>query len=223
MFTYNEYMIPFSKELGNKGYIVSLVKRMPEDLSGYDQLWDFRWEHPFSNKEAAAIAAFLRSGKRVFVTGENEIYGKERNGSLEKLVKDVGGGTVSTGEPVSNKQKIRASWNTYGASVFYADPGAFAAPPGNGTFITDTGGSIGNIGTAVAWKPGTMSNADAGTLVIVLDVTFIGDCPALREGILDYMTAAPKKLFTATSAFFQNSAFDAADNRSPDTKGLAVR
>ncbi len=187
---YLTYSNALVSKIGAKGHTVTQATSFPSDVSSYDQLWDLRIGTALSDTEQASIVAFLNTGKSAFVLGENTSFAT-RNASIVSLVSLAGGGTVTIGSDVSDTQNINSPWNTSASSVTYGAAAGFATPPGTGTYITDTGGSSGNIGSAVAWTKGTLSNAASGTLVSVLDINFLSSTnngnPELCDAIISYI------------------------------------
>jgi hypothetical protein len=123
--------------------------------------------------EEAQILAFLNSGKRVFLMGENTAgVFAAKNNAIISLVAAAGGVAIAFGNPNNSLQNINPPWNVVANTVTYAGAGAYDNP-GNGLFITDNGTAVGFPGTAIAFGRGTMTNAPTGTLAIVCDVNFL--------------------------------------------------
>ena len=142
----------------------------PGSLDVYDQIWDLRFSNtsPLDSGDQLAYLAFLQSGKRMFVMGENGSF-TTRNDSISAFVTAVGGGTLTFSAP-SSTQTVNPPFNAPAAvsSITYDAPGGVTSP-GTGAYATTDGTN----GTAVAWATGTLGNAPTGSLATVFDVNFM--------------------------------------------------
>lgn len=142
----------------------------PGSLAAYDQIWDLRFSNasPLDAGDQAAYLAFLQSGKRMFVMGENNNF-MTRNNSIFAFVTAAGGGALTFTTPGS-AQTVNPPFNAPNAvsSITYNAPGGVTSS-GTGAYATN----IGTNGTAVAWATGTLGNAPAGSLATVFDVNFM--------------------------------------------------
>jgi hypothetical protein len=169
---------------------------LPADLSPYNQLWDLRADIAISGPEQAQIVAFLNAGNRAFIMGENTGYGITRNPTIASLVTALGAGTIVVGSPNTQTQTINSPWDVTANLITYPAAGGVAAP-GTGVFITDDGTGAGNPGSAIAFDPGTMTNAPTGSLAIVFDVNFLQTaffgnptypgCEDLADSLISYV------------------------------------
>jgi hypothetical protein len=157
---------------------------LPSSLSSYDQVWDVRYLTALTAADQSAYESYLQSGGRMFLMGENANY-PDRNASVVSFVSAVGGGTLSavTGRDIS-PQVVQAPYNTSpndmtALPVTYALSGDVNTP-GTGQWITYN--STTQVGSAIAWPPGTLANATAGSLSVVLDVNFMEPASS-REGV----------------------------------------
>lgn len=141
----------------------------PASLAAYDQIWDLRFSNAgaLTGPEQAAYLAFLQSGKRMFVMGENSSF-TARNNSVQAFVASAGGGTLSFVTP-GDTQTVNAPFTAGGLSSITFNAAGGVVTPGAGAFATNNGTG----GTAVAWGTGTLSNAPAGILTVVYDVNFM--------------------------------------------------
>lgn len=142
-------------------------------LAGYDQIWDVRFNNttPLSASDMAAYTTYLANGGSLFVMGENTGF-MTRNDSITSFVAGLGGGNLNLTIPASNTQTVQPPFNSPNALasvVFLAAAGA-TTPPGNGAFVTK---DASNIGASVVFAPGSLSGANAGTLILVFDVNFL--------------------------------------------------
>lgn len=151
---------------------VTVSDTPPASLTGYDQIWDIRYSDasPLSVADQAAYTAFLQSGKKMFVMGEQDSF-MTRNTSILDWIDDLGGGTLTFDASAASTQTVNPPYNTTPnvlTSVTYDKPGGVTTP-GTGQWITNNGAS----GSAVMWTTGTLGNATAGALAAVFDVNFM--------------------------------------------------
>ena len=111
------------------------------------------------------------------------------NSILSWIENDVGGGALTfyygyipgtpTGKPTQTVEPPFDSTPNNVASVTYDLPGGVTSP-GTGQWITYDAAN--NAGTAVLWKPGTLANAPAGSLVVVFDINFMNSSAFSPQG-----------------------------------------
>ena len=161
---------------------------LPASLSGYDQIWDLRFNTALTATEQSAYASYLDSGGRMFLMGENASF-PARNASIVSMVSTLGGGTLPTVTGFyTTPQDVQTPYNTTPnaiTTVTYLVSGGVATS-GTGQWITyDTANSI---GSAIAWPTGSLANATAGSLSVVFDVNFMqvgrsGNNPQLLQNL----------------------------------------
>jgi len=154
------------------GYTVTTNVGIPStSLSGYKQIWDTQFNNttPLSGADVTTYTGYLNGGGSLFLMGENMGF-MTRNNSIGALVLAAGGGTVTFGSPNST-QTVQAPFTGPNAvtTVDYPACGGMSAL-GQGSAVTKDGS---NLACAGVWGPGSMSNATAGTLIVVLDVNFL--------------------------------------------------
>jgi hypothetical protein len=158
------------------GYTVTESVGIPSgDLSGYIQIWDIRYDVPISDTDEANYLTYVAGGGTLALTGEYP-SSSGRDSSIITLIDQFGGGTIILTTP-STVQTVQPAFtvpNTV-SSVRYWDPAVDGlvdgtTTPGAGTFITkDTSG----YGSAIYYAPGMLSNATAGSLIVVFDTNFL--------------------------------------------------
>lgn len=159
-------------------HTVTRAGALPANLSAYQQIWDIRGitTTPLTTSEMSAYAGALSSGTSVFLMGENSVNYLVRNNSLFQFVDQVGGGqlTNDASNPGSySAQTVYPPLNGNGLSTLGFQASGTATAAGlTGTMATvDT--ATGNSGSAFVWPVGTLANAPAGKLSMVLDVNFM--------------------------------------------------
>jgi hypothetical protein len=193
-----------SGRLTAAGYTVTTNLGVPAgSLSGYNQIWDIRFDAVFSGSDITAYVTYMSGGRALFVMGENGGCCGTRDTSIVALITAAGGGTVTLESNSANTQTVQAPFTgpVSLTTVTYAAIGGFLTT-GNGAFITkDTNTS----GGAIVFGPGTMSNAASGSLLSVLDVNFMdtanggqGLSQALTDNLIAYL-AAPSVIPTGPS------------------------
>ena len=134
--------------------------------------------------------------------GENTVF-LTRDNSIIALISAAGGGNISL-TSANNAQTVRSPFtgpNAITTMTFLA--GAGTASPGTGALITK---GSNNIGIAIVFSPGSMSNAPTGTLIVIFDVNFLdpgsgGDANSqlFTDNLIAYL-AAPVPIPSASAS-----------------------
>lgn len=168
----------------------------PANLTAYDEIWDIRFSNssPITSAQQTQYVAFLQGAGRMFVMGENASF-PTRNNSVFGLISALGGGSLTFVTPGST-QTVNAPFDQPNlvSQISYSAPGGVTTA-GSGVFMTSIGVAP---GTGIAFSPGTLSNASAGTLTAVFDVNFMqGDTNGTADNIqffknlINFVTAPP--------------------------------
>lgn len=162
--------------LQSEGHTTTISDPIPADISGYDQVWDIRFNPAFSAGEQTQYITFLANGGNMFVMGENSSFGT-RNTSVLALITAAGGGDLSFVTPNST-QNVNEQFRTPNDidTISYCAPGGATAggvTAGNGIFLSDDGVAG---GTAIGFPRGSLTGAPAGSLAVVFDVNFMQPC-----------------------------------------------
>jgi len=171
-----------SGKLAAAGYSVSKNVGVPRGrLAANKQIWDVRFNNttPLTQGDIASYISYLASGGSVFVVGENLGF-IVRDNSIVTLIQTAGGGAITITTP-NNAQTVQALFTgpiaVASHVAFLGAAGTSAA--GSLSFITK---DAGNIGAAILYGPGALSNAPAGSLLIVFDIDcFRREFPASRR------------------------------------------
>jgi hypothetical protein len=152
------------------GNTVTIVDTPPATLSGFQQVWDLRFSNssPLTPSVISEYVAYLAAGNGIFAMGENAGFAT-RNNSVLALIAAAGGGNLTFTVP-GDSQTVNAPFTgpNLVSSIQYLAAGGVTTP-GSGQFIT----SNQDGGTGVAFGPGTLTNALAGTLTAIFDVNFM--------------------------------------------------
>lgn len=159
--------------LQNAGFTTTISDATPENLNGFDQIWDIRFSNnlAITASEQTEFLSFLQGGGGMFVMGENDGF-TTRNNSVLNLIQAAGGGLLTFVTPDST-QNVLSPFTELNpipnGNVVYANPGGVSSP-GTGKFIT-----VDNFGrgTGVAFGKGDLANALNGALTTIFDVNFM--------------------------------------------------
>ena len=159
--------------LVNAGGTVDVQAAVPSALSGFQQIWDVRYNTDLSSDQTAYLS-YLTSGGSLFLMGENVRFAT-RNNSIKSLLVAAGAGSVGNiVGPSSDTQVVNAPFNgpTALSSISYFSCGAL--PSGAlGTGSSISAASSNGDACAAKWGPGNLANALTGTVVAVYDVNFL--------------------------------------------------
>jgi hypothetical protein len=159
-------------QLGAASFTVTANVGVPGgSLAGYQEIWDVRYDNttPLSASDIAAYMGYLAGGGSLFVMGENTGF-ITRDNSIVSLVQSAGGGTLTLAT-ASNNQMVQPPFTgptAVSGITFLAAAGA-TSPPGRGAYTTLDSSNEGEL----VFGPGALSNAPAGSLLIVFDVNFL--------------------------------------------------
>ena len=140
-------------------------------MAANKQIWDVRFNNttPLSGSDITAYVTYMAAGGAVFVMGENTGF-VTRDNSIAALLTAAGGGSITLTTP-ANAETVLIPFdgpNSVSSVTFLAAAGV--ATPGNGACVTKDSG---NLCAAFVLGPGNMSNATAGSLIVVFDVNFL--------------------------------------------------
>ena len=174
--------------LQSQGNTTTISDPIPADISGYDQVWDIRFNPAFTAGEQTQYIDFLASGGNMFVMGENSSFGT-RNTAVLALISAAGGGSLSFVTPNST-QNVNEQFRTPNdiATITYCAPGGATAggvTAGNGVFLSDDGVAG---GSAIGFPAGSLTSAPAGSLAVVFDVNFMQPCGTNATEFLENLT-----------------------------------
>jgi len=180
-------------QLTTAGYTVNTITTgiVPASLSGQQQVWDIRCTTVLAAGEITTYTTYLSGGGSLFLMGENLGFAGPRDASLVSFIATLGGGSLTVATSL-NTQNAQPPFNVNGLSVvtFRAIGGTTSA--GTGSFVTKDQSD--NNGGSLVFSPGSMSNATAGTLIIVFDVNFLDNNRSASEtqltaNLISYLAA----------------------------------
>jgi len=189
-------------QLTTAGYTVNTITTgvVPASLSGQQQVWDIRCSTVLAAGEITTYTNYLVGGGSLFLMGENTGFAPARDNSLLAFIGTLGGGTLTLTSS-SNTQTAQPPFNGNGLSTVTFRAIGGTTTPGTGSFVTKDQNDA--YGGSLVFSPGSMSNASAGTLIIVFDVNFLDNDRSASEtlftGNLIAYLAAPAPI-TGTPA-----------------------
>jgi hypothetical protein len=198
----NGWVVTAEHYLMNLGY--TLTNGGPlADYSAYSQVWDLRYQTNLSPTEQATMAAYLRGGGRMYLTGENPSLDGSRNISLVGFLNAVGAGPVSlAGSVVINVQPITAEGQVVNsphvfATLVYNDART-VTENSSGFLVTEFGGT--GEGTLVGWDFGDIAGAASARMLTGFDIEVFQNGQDWVEDMATYLDRpAPAALPEPTS------------------------
>ena len=152
------------------GHTVTTLGSTPADLTGYNQVWDMRYNnYVMSAAEKSAYDTFLKNNGYIYFAGENSSFAT-RNNDVGAFVSTLGGGTITVGSMAYNTQTANTTYFSNGETVDFI---AAAGITTDGTGRALASDSSGNV-TAMMWI-GNASDLGAdynGTVVVVADINW---------------------------------------------------
>jgi hypothetical protein len=140
----------------------------PTDLTGYQQVWDMRYDTALSSNDMALYDTFLKNSGYLYLSGEHGGFAT-RNNSISAFTSSLGGGTISVNGFANNDQTGNTTYFTGGATVDYA-AAAIITSDGGRTLSQDVNGAA----TAKMWigNAGDLGVDYNGTVIVVADINW---------------------------------------------------
>jgi len=168
-------------------------------LATYQQIWDIRFNNttPLTASDDTAYITYMAAGGNLFVMGENSGF-FVRNNSILAFINQAGGGVLQLVTPdPSGSTTVQPPFTAPNAPTnpftFLAAAATHSAGP-FGAITIDAGGNA----SAIAYSPGSLNNAKAGSLIVVFDVNFMqAGADAMSQNLLANLIAylaAPVKV-----------------------------
>ena len=155
-------------------HTITYADTPPASLAGYQQIWDIRFSNtsPLTAGDMTAYTAALSSGASLFLMGENSSF-MTRNDSLFQFVDQAGGGQLTFDGSAESAQTVHAPLDANGLTSLTFPASGSATAVGLTGIMATVATNTGNSGTTFVWPHGTLANAPAGKLTMVLDVNFM--------------------------------------------------
>ena len=156
--------------LENAGHTVTYLANTPANLSGYNQVWDLRYNnYAMTATEKSAYTALLQNNGFLYFAGENSSFAT-RNNDIGSFVTSLGGGTITVSGSAANGQTGSNVYFSNGETATYI-AAAKITKTGSGRVLTAD--SSGNA-TAMMWvgNAGDFAAQYNGTVIVVADINW---------------------------------------------------
>ena len=164
-----------SSRLEAAGHTTTIESAMPADISGYEQIWDLRWNESFDQQTTDTYDAFVKDGGFLFITTENPGCCNAQNATKAALITQMGGGdTVIGGEAGSTENTVvdgtNTTYMTEGITVNFMAISAIENDQGT-VLIEDANGKV----AAMMWvgNAGDLGEDYAGTVITIADINWL--------------------------------------------------
>ena len=155
------------------GHTVTTQSSTPADLTGYQQVWDMRYNnYVMTSAEKSAYDTFLKNNGYVYFAGENSSFGT-RNNDVGAFVTSLGGGTITVGGSAYNTQTANTTYFSNGETVDFIAAAAITTDGSGRALTSDSSGNV----TAMMFigNAGDFAEAYNGTVVVVADINWTQD------------------------------------------------
>ncbi|WP_425616271.1 PEP-CTERM sorting domain-containing protein [Anatilimnocola sp. NA78] len=187
-------------QLTGLGYTVNSGGALA-NYSGYEQVWDLRYNANLSGTDTTAMEAYLQSGGRMYLTGEHNGFDASRNNSLLGFLNATGAGPVSlvantnfsgTQTFTTEGQALNSPTTLAGVNFF---AGRVVSETGQGFLVTQTG-LVPGQGSLLAWDFGDITGKESARMIVGFDHEMFGSTPGGLVGnfasFLGATTVAPE-------------------------------
>lgn len=162
----------FITELQATGHTVTYLnsESLPADISGYQQIYDLRYNTAISTADGTKYYAFLQNRGFLYLTGEHSGF-PHRNNSISNFISPLGGGTLTVSGSSLNQQTANATFFPTAPTITYSAIARYINTNGTGRpFTTDARGRSG----AMMWigNGGDLTSDLNGTIVTVADINW---------------------------------------------------
>jgi hypothetical protein len=156
--------------LENAGHTVTYLANTPANLSGYNQVWDLRYNnYAMTAAEKSAYTTLLQNNGFLYFAGENSSFAT-RNNDIGSFVTSLGGGTITVSGSAANGQTGSNVYFSNGETATYI-AAASITKTGSGRVLTaDSSGKA----TAMMWvgNAGDFAAQYNGTVIVVADINW---------------------------------------------------
>ena len=145
------------------------------DFSGYEQVWDMRFQNALSTTEIDDYDAFVKDGGYLYLATENPGCCQARNDSVAALVTQTGGGTTTIGGTAgwasNDGNNPNTTYITDGVTVTFAAVAGIANDQG-----TPLLSGSDNVVAGMMWvgNAGDLGTDYTGTILTVADINWLG-------------------------------------------------
>ncbi|HTP66086.1 MAG TPA: Ig domain-containing protein [Geobacteraceae bacterium] len=170
------------------GFSVSSVTAVPtSDLGIYKEIWDVRYNNTaLSATDVSSYTTYVQGGGTlVLLGGPGPSAGFDvRNNSIINLISSLGGGLVTVIPPGSLTQTVLAPFNSPNSipnsNVTFSQFGGTTISNNSSALMTT---DATNIGTAIFFDKGKLTQATSGRLIAIFDFGFLNGTVATNAAL----------------------------------------
>jgi hypothetical protein len=133
-------------------------------ITGYDQIWDLRYQYGYSSTEVTALNNFVKDGGFLMMNGENSGFAT-RNNSIASVVSATGGGTLTYGSGSNSYTVINSDFSDDTGTVTGASGSGLTNSQGQYLFKTSSGVIGGMI-----WQSADLGSGYSGSIMVTADI-----------------------------------------------------
>jgi len=163
--------------LTNAGNTVTVLS-LPDDnnandIAAFDEVWDIAFTTAITDATRAKYSAHLKSGKRLFVMGENGSGDfTARNASIITLINTIGGGQLTFKEPPDDLPNQAGPQSVETVQAPFTGPNTI--PSGTITFAAPGGVTTAGNGRFITHRSdGSGAGINFGGLFAIFDINFL--------------------------------------------------
>ena len=160
-------------ELENAGHTVTYDSGtvLPSDISGYQQIWDMRYNTAVSESDVAVYDTFLKNNGYLYFTGEHSGFAT-RNNSISAFTNTLGGGTITVNGFAIDQQDAVDGFFSADTTVKYSASAIITIDEGGTARVLSTDANGDPTGVMWIGNAGDLGEAYNGTVVVIADVNW---------------------------------------------------
>jgi hypothetical protein len=173
--SYNNAPDSVKNRLEAAGHTATIVSTAPADYTGYDQIWDLRWNESFDQTQIDAYDDFVKNGGFLFISTENPGCCNGYNATKAALITQMGGGDTVIGGTAGSTLDVvsdgtNTTYMTNGLTVNFMAISAIENDQGT-ALITDSNGAV----AAMMWvgNAGDLAEGYTGTVITIADINWL--------------------------------------------------
>ena len=175
------------------GHNVSIVNvgdntKIPDDITGYDQVWDLRFRAQYDQQSIDDYDEFIKDGGFVYLVTEHTGFNAQ-NATKAALITQMGGGDTVIGRTNANNVVVDGQNNTFMTDNLTIDYSMVSSIDNDqGTpLITDSDGDV----TAMMWvgNAGDLNDEYTGTVITSPDIEWLENMTDNNQTALDDIIA----------------------------------
>ena len=160
-------------ELENAGHTVTYDSGtvLPGDISGYQQIWDMRYNTAVSESDMAAYDTFLQNNGYLYFTGEHSGFAT-RNNSISDFTNTLGGGTITVSGFAIDQQDAVDGFFSADTTVKYSASAIITIDEGGTARVLSTDANGDPTGIMYIGNAGDLGEEYNGTVIVIADVNW---------------------------------------------------